>query len=414
MSYNITLSGLESINRQIENISNNIANVSTTGFRSTDTQFSAIYSGSNAGGVEVSSVTQNFGDYGAVTNTGQSLDLAIEGDGFFITSDGAEYSYSRAGSFQLDANRNVVDAFGNAVQGFLLDANDNVLSGALGNLSVGTEGIVAEATDTINFSANFDSRGTIKAANSFDQLDPSTFHSSYTSQVYDSLGNEHTVTQYFVKTGINEWEVHLSVDGETSPTTGAAGANLTFDTQGNLSTVDNNNVYDANGNLISPAPTVEFNRVLANGADPISIALNFGGSLQLGADFSVASNQSNGFGSGELVGVSVSADGTVLANYSNGVARPQGVLAIANFNNAQGLTRVDETSWQQSFKSGDPVFGQPGSGILGSINSGALEGSNVELTSELVGLIGAQRNYQANAQTMQTLNQITQTLFQSL
>jgi len=414
MSYNITLSGLDSINKQIEGISNNIANVSTTGYRASTTHFSALYNNSSPAGVEVSKVSQNFAQYGATQNTGQALDLAIEGAGFFIVADGDALSYSRAGSFQLDANRNIVDAFGKNLQGFPLDANGDVMTGALADLTVGNEGIVAKATTEIDFSANFDSRAVAKTAGTFDQTDPSTFNSSYTSQIFDSLGNEHTVTQYFVKTGVNTWEVHMSVDGEVSPTTGAAGSQLTFDLQGNLETVEGNNVYDAMGNLAAPTPTVNVARALTNGAENFDIDIDFVGTLQLGADFSVSSNQGDGFGSGQLVGVTVTDDGTIMANYSNGISNPQGVLALANFNNPEGLTSINETAWEQSYKSGNPVYGQPGSGVLGGINSGALEGSNVELTSELVGLIGAQRNYQANAQTMQTLNQITQTLFQSL
>lgn len=415
MSYQITLSGLTSIDKQISNISNNIANVSTTGYRASTTQFSSIYTGSNPGGVEVSAVSQNFDQPGSLTGTGKELDLAITGSGFFIlTNQQGQNIYSRNGNFNVDSGNRLVDAQGNLVQGFGLDAAGNVQFGSLQDLVIQSDGLVAQETSTVEFQANVDSRMATLPVAGFDQTDPSTYHFSYSTQLFDSLGNEHTLTQYFLKTNTNEWQVHYSVNGDTAPTTGGPGEVLDFNSQGQLTAVGGAPVYDGAGNPIDPAPTGNFTYVLTNGADNLDIDIAYTSSGQLGSDFSVMRNQTDGYGSGELVGVSVENDGMVYANYSNGLSREQGMIALASFTNLDGLRQVSGTAWQETLSSGDAVFGPPDSGTFGRLDSGVLEASNVNLTGELVSLISAQRNYQANAQTLSTLNQLSQTLFQNL
>jgi flagellar hook protein FlgE len=415
MSYQITLSGLTSIDKQISNISNNIANVSTTGYRAATTQFSSIYSGAQPGGVEVSAVTQNFSQPGSLSGTGKELDLAISGDGMFVLKDSQGQSiYSRNGNFNLNADNQLVDAQGNKVMGFGLDANGGVEFGSLSELTVRSEGLVAQETSRVEFQANFDSRMTPLAAAGFDQTDPATYNSSYSTQLFDSLGNEHTLTQYFLKTNTNEWQVHYSIDGEIAPTTGANGDILEFNSDGQLNTVNGNPMFDAAGNPTQPEPTANLDYVVTNGANNLNIDVAYRATGQLGSEFSVVKNQTDGYASGELIGVTVDNEGLVSANYSNGLLREQGMIALANFTNLDGLRQVNGTAWSETLSSGDPVFGQPNSGSFGQIDSGALESSNVNLTGELVSLISAQRNYQANAQTLSTLNQLSQTLFQNL
>lgn len=402
MNYNIVQSGLNSVNKQISNISNNIANAGTTGFKSSTTHFASMYSGSSVSGVEVANVSQNFDNYGALQGTGQSLDLALEGKGFFVVqSETGMNQYTRAGNFQMNSERMITDAAGNSLRGFSLNAAGEPVFGALESLNVAAEGIVAEATDTIQFTANLDSRATTIGI-PFDQNDPSSYNSSYTSQIFDSQGNEHTLTQYFVKTGVNSWSVNSSYDGSVAINNGS----INFGNEGEITSIT-----DAAGTAVNNLAT---NFVLANGANDLAIDIDFQGSQQLGADFSVSVNNANGYASGQLVGVSVDNDGMVYANYSNGLSTAQGMVAVANFTNPQALSQSTETSWTQNYKSGEPIFGSPGDGVLGSVRAGFLENSNVDLTQELVGLISAQRNYQANAKTMSTLNQIAQTLFQSV
>lgn len=398
MSFNIALSGLDVTNTELSTISNNIANASTYGFKGARTEFSAVYNGMQPGGVEVAAISQNFDRNGSVTGTGRSMDLAINGTGFFVTKDTAGQTlYTRAGVFGTDKNNYIVGNTGAKLQGYSVDNNNTLQTGAVGDLQISTANLAAKATDSLSFVANFDASATAidTVVNPFDPNDPASFNSSYTSQVYDSLGNTHTVTQYFTKTASNTWEVNVQVDGSATP---VATESVTFNTDGSIAT---------------PAGT--FNVAFpAAGANAMSIDIDLAGSTQFGAAFGVSTNNPNGYSSGELAGVRVEDNGMVYATFTNGQSQLQGQLVLADFANPQALAKVSGTSWSQSFNSGAPIVGAPGSGTLGDLTPGALEGSNVDLTSELVNLMTAQRNYQANAKTISTNDQLTQALFNAI
>ncbi|WP_311568319.1 flagellar hook protein FlgE [Photobacterium arenosum] len=395
MSFDIALSGLGATNTQLNTISNNIANVSTTGFKESRTEFSSVYNGIQAGGVEVAAISQNFDKNGTVSGTGRSLDLAIGGNGFFVTKDtSGQVVYTRSGVFNTDKDNNIISNTGMKLQGYTVDGNNNLQSGSVGDLQIKTASLAAKATDRVDFVANFDSRVNTPAVAPFNMGDHDTYNSSYTTKVYDSLGNPHTMTQYFVKTGANAWDIHVSVDGAAPGAPQAA----TFNTDGTLAT-----------------PAAPFNIAFnPAGADPMSVDIDLLGTTQFGADFGTSTNNPNGYSSGELTGVRVEDNGMVYATYTNGQSLLQGQVMLADFANPQALVKVSNTGWQQSFGSGAPITGQPGSGILGSLSPGALEGSNVDLTSELVNLMTAQRNYQANAKTISTTEQLTQALFNAI
>ncbi|WP_318512379.1 flagellar hook protein FlgE [Photobacterium leiognathi] len=398
MSFDIALSGLDATNVQLNTISNNIANVSTSGFKESRTEFSAVYNGMQAGGVEVAAISQNFDKTGSITGTGRPLDLAISGSGFFVTKDHTGQTlYTRSGVFGSDKDNNIVSNNGAKLQGYTVDANNNLQAGAVGNLKITTASLPAKATDELAFVANLDARSSVidPAINPFDPNSTDSFNSSYTSKVYDSLGNPHTVTQYFTKTNANEWQVSVVVDGAATPS----------QTQ--------NVVFNTDGTLQSPtAPfAVNFNPA---GADAANINIDIAGTTQFGADFGVSTNAPNGYTSGELAGVRVEDNGMVFATYTNGQSQLQGQVMLADFANPQGLVKTNGTSWIQSFSSGAPVNGAPGTGTLGGLVAGALEGSNVDLTSELVSLMTAQRNYQANAKTISTSDKLTQSLFNAV
>ncbi|PSV04367.1 flagellar hook protein FlgE [Photobacterium leiognathi] len=398
MSFDIALSGLDATNVQLNTISNNIANVSTSGFKESRTEFSAVYNGMQAGGVEVAAISQNFDKTGSITGTGRPLDLAISGSGFFVTKDHTGQTlYTRSGVFGSDKDNNIVSNNGAKLQGYTVDANNNLQAGAVGNLKITTASLPAKATDELAFVANLDARSSVidPAINPFDPNSTDSFNSSYTSKVYDSLGNPHTVTQYFTKTNANEWQVNVVVDGAATPS----------QTQ--------NVVFNTDGTLQSPtAPfAVNFNPA---GADAANINIDIAGTTQFGADFGVSTNAPNGYTSGELAGVRVEDNGMVFATYTNGQSQLQGQVMLADFANPQGLVKTNGTSWIQSFSSGAPVNGAPGTGTLGGLVAGALEGSNVDLTSELVSLMTAQRNYQANAKTISTSDKLTQSLFNAV
>lgn len=398
MSFNIALSGLDVTNTELSTISNNIANASTYGFKGARTEFAAVYNGMQPGGVEVAAISQNFDKNGSVSGTGRAMDLAINGTGFFLTKDSAGQAlYTRAGVFSTDKDNYIVGNTGAKLQGYRVDGNNTLQTGAVGDLQVSTASLAAKATDQLGFVANFDaSASTIDTAlEPFDPTNTNSFNSSYTSQVYDSLGNTHTVTQYFTKTASNTWEINVQVDGSATPVSTIP---VTFNTDGSIAT-----------------PAAAYNVSFpAAGANPMSIDIDLSGSTQFGAAFGVSTNNPNGYSSGELAGVRVEDNGMVYATFTNGQSQLQGQVVLADFANPQALAKVSGTSWSQSFNSGAPIVGVPGSGTLGDLTPGALEGSNVDLTSELVNLMTAQRNYQANAKTISTNDQLTQALFNAI
>ncbi|MGR5459065.1 flagellar hook protein FlgE [Vibrio sp. PNB22_1_1] len=399
MSFNIALSGLDATNTELNTISHNIANASTYGFKGGRTEFAAVYNGMQPGGVEVASISQNFDKNGSVTGTGRAMDLAINGSGFFVTKDHmGQMLYTRAGVFGTDKNNFVTANNGAKLQGYSVDNNANLQTGSVGDIKVSTSSLNAKATDNLDFVANFDASATAvdQAIYPFDSSDPNSFNSSYTSKVYDSLGNSHTVTQHFTKTSDNEWQVNVEVDG--APTIPATAQTVQFNTDGTLA-----------------SPTGSFNVAFpAAGANAMSIDISLNGSTQFGAAFGVSTNNPNGYTSGELAGVRVEDNGMVYATYTNGQSQLQGQVVLADFANTQGLSKVSGTAWTQSFSSGAPIMGVPGTGTLGDLTPGALEGSNVDLTSELVALMTAQRNYQANAKTISTNDKLTQALFNAV
>jgi flagellar hook protein FlgE len=396
MSLNISLSGLRSSTQQLDVISQNIANSATAGFKSSRTEFSAIVAGGSPGGVEVTRVSQNFEKDGAKEFTGRPLDMAISGEGFFMVKDGSGQSkYTRAGMFGTDNQNNIISSSGMKLQGYGVNDVTGVLeAGKLVDLKVGSSSIPANASTSLEFKSNFKADAPIiPVAPPFDKTDANTFNFSYSSELYDSLGNTHTMTQYMVKDAANDWTAHYEIGGSMVST-----QNVTFNTDGTMAT-----------------PVAPVNLAYAPaGADPMNIALDMAGTTQYAGEFSVSRNSTDGYTSGDLAGISVSDEGDIIAQYTNGRDTIQGKVALANFTNPQGLMQSEQTTWTQTFSSGNAVTGEAGTGTLGTLTSGAYEQSNVELTNELVGLMTSQRNYQANAKSMSTSDQMTQTLFQTI
>lgn len=401
MSFSIATSGLNAVTEQLNTISNNIANSGTVGFKSGRTEFSALYAQTQALGVGVAGTTQSITKGGSITSTGTALDLAINGNGFFMVRDSAgTTAYTRAGYFGTDSSGNLVNNLGMYLQGYPVDANGTLQVGTIGNLSISSGSIAAKATDTIDFTANLDARAELPETENFVPTDNTSYNNSYTTQVYDSLGREHTLNQYFVKTGDNTWEVHYYMGDE--PVTDADGnpvtQQLTFSTEGVLT---------------DPSGAVTLTAAIP-GAEDMTLGLTYNGTTQYGSDFSVSKNKGSGYASGERTGQAIDEDGSVYATFSNGERLLQGQLVLANFTNPNGLSSQDGTTWAQTASSGTPLTGTPGTGLLGAITSGALESSNVDLTSELVGLMTAQRNYQANTKVISTNDSMMSALFQAV
>lgn len=396
MSFNIATSGLNAITQQLGAISNNIANSGTVGFKSGRAEFAALYAQSQPLGVGVTGVTQSITRGGNIVASSSSLDLAISGNGFFVVRDSAgTTSYTRAGYFGTDKDGNLVNNLGMQMQGYPVDDKGNLKIGTIADLNIKSGSIPAKATSGVGFVANFDANAK-KITTAFDPADDTTYSNTYTTQTFDSLGREHTLTQYFVKTDDNKWTVHYRMDGQDIVVP-------------NSKDIE----FDINGTLKTAPGTADISIAMTDAAN-IDIKMNYAGSTQYGSDFSVSRNQRDGYASGERTGQQVDEKGNVYATFSNGERMLQGQLVLANFANPNGLQSQDGTTWAQTGASGTPLIGAPGSGLLGFIKSSALEESNVDLTSELVGLMTAQRNYQANTKVISTNDQMMNALMQAV
>jgi flagellar hook protein FlgE len=396
MPFAVALSGLNAASSDLSVTANNIANANTTGFKASRAEFADVFAvgAQNIGnGVAISSVTQEF-TQGGVDFTDRGLDLALSGEGFFTLSDRGVISYTRAGSFGVDRDGYVVNAQGNRLQIFPMASNGSFNTGTLSDLRLATADSPPQATSRAEFGVNLPANASVPAVPIFDPANASSYNHSTALTIYDSLGASHTATAYFVKTATpNQWEARYYIDG-----TAVGGANtLTYSDLGVLTS-------PVGGAITLPAYTP------TTGAADITITADLLTSTQYGGQFGVNLLSQDGFASGRLSSIDVDPNGVIFARFTNGRSVPLGQVALSNFANTQGLRQLGETSWAESFTSGDAVRGSPGTGSFGLIQSGALESSNVDLTEQLVNMITAQRNFQANAQMISTADQVTQTI----
>jgi len=415
MSFDIALSGIQAINEQLDTISNNIANAGTYGFKSSRANFSAMYAGTTPVGTQVTSTTQSIGLNGGVLNTGRATDASINGRGFFVLKDGSGQTvYSRVGLFTKDANDFLVDANGRKVQGYPV-APGATTEGPLGDLTVPTGLIPAKPTTGVKFVANLSLDWVAPTATWVPPdaattpptvPDPSTYNMTKTTLIYDSRGAEHTVTQYFVKTGPADVTVHVAVDG-TAVTGTTPAPSMQFDGAGKLTTASMKNLF-----LGDPGPPPV--GLPASGADNLLVTIDWTGTTFQAGDAVTNTNKADGYTSGNYVGVELQDDGAVVAKYSNGERQRVGVIGIATFPNEDALTAADNTSWSANSQAGNVNVDKPGVGLNGTLSAQTLEGSNVDITSELVGLMTSQRNYQANSKVITTENQMLQSLMQAM
>ncbi|MDR6958777.1 flagellar hook protein FlgE [Pseudomonas brassicacearum] len=430
MSFNIGLSGLYAANKQLDVTGNNIANVATTGFKSSRAEFEDVYSATKLGsgsktvgnGVRLANVSQQFGQ-GDVNNTGNVLDMGIQGQGFFVLSNDGSLSYTRAGTFKTDKEGFITNSDGTArLQGYGVDANGKIQNGILTDLRIDTSNLPPSATSLISSTINLNSTATAITA-AFNPTDTATFTKQFTTPVYDTQGNQHSMDQYMVKTAGNTWNVYTLIDGRnlngSLPTTTGATApvpsTMNFDSSGRLTTVTTPPAT-VNSDLVLTGwvPGTVTNGVwAANGAASApTITISMGSTTQYNADTARSIPAQNGYATGQITNLTIDGSGVLLANFSNNQTKPIGQLALASFTNEQGLQPVGGTGWKETFASGIPGYDAPETGTLGSIVSNSLEESNVNLTNELVELIKAQSNYQANAKTISTQSTIMQTIIQ--
>lgn len=394
MSFDIALSGIQAINEQLDTVSNNIANAATYGFKAGRANFSSVYAGTQANGVEIGSVTQNIGLNGSTTTTGRALDAAINGNGFFVSRDPqGGMTYSRVGIFSTDTEGFLVDSTGKKVQGYGTGANGAL--GTMGDLQVPTGQIPALPSTKINYVGNM-SADWKTPTTAFDPTQTASYNMVTQSVVYDSLGAQRTVSEYYVKTDANTVKVYYGVDNNSVSTT--PGATLTFGTDGQLS---------GGGSASVSIPA-------GNGAAASTVAIDYTGTTLFAGTATTATNHSDGYASGAFVGVSLATDGSLVAKYTNDKSQVVGTIALATFANQGALTATSDTSWTANAESGAALLNAPGIGLSGKLSAGALEGSNVDITSELVGLMTSQRNYQANSKVLTTESQMMQSLMQAL
>jgi flagellar hook protein FlgE len=400
-TFNIALSGLTAASSALDITSNNIANADTTGFKSSQAEFGDVFSSSavnlntstSGEGVQLISSAQQF-TQGDITNTSSPLDMAISGNGFFTLNSPSGYVYTRNGEFTEDQNGNVTTATGQFLQVYPPLANGGFNTGALQNLNLNTAQSAPQATSTGVVTLNLPSNDTVPTEAPFSPTNPDTYSQSTSTTVYDSLGNSYPATFYFTQTATpGTWDVNMTVNG----TQVGATQTLTFNSSGTLTT-------PANGNVAFGGYTP------TDGATAMNMTFNFGDTTQYGTTFGVSNVTQNGYTTGQLSTVSVDSTGVVSAVYTNGRSTDLGQLAIANFPNPGGLQQLTDTNWAQTFSSGTVVQGTAGSAGFGTVQSSALESSNVDLTTELVNMITEQRAFQANAQVITTADQMSQTV----
>lgn len=447
MSFNIALSGVAAAQKDLDVTANNIANVNTVGFKESRAEFGDVYAASLLAGsrtkvgdgVLTQEVAQQF-HQGSLQFTNSALDLAITGTGYFaLASDPSsnDYTYTRAGQFKLNDDNFIVNSSGDHLMGFPVNDDGTSSSTALSTTEptrIPDSSGSPKQTEIVDIKMNLPAGAEDNPIADFDPDDPETYNNATSITVYDSLGESHVMTYYFVKEGLQadgntDWAVFASVDDvmvdiEGGPATsggGTLGARLSFNSSGNFADQVPLNIQTlplGTANTLGLAPQ----NAITNGADGnqrITIDFNFDGDplsqslnepTQFASGFEVTALEQDGLAVGRLTGIEIDADGLIRASFSNGTSEPISRVALVRFANDQGLTQVSNTKWKESIASGEGLAGEATTGTYGEINSSALEQANVNLTTELIDMIIAQRNFQANSRALEVNNSLNQTI----
>lgn len=409
MGFQHGLSGLRAASAKLDVTGNNIANANTVGFKQSQAQFADVYANSLGGGknqigigTQLAAVAQEF-NQGNVTPTNNPLDVAITGNGFFRMDNNGSISFTRNGQFHLDKDGFLVNASNYNVTGFGADASGQIIPNIPVNLRLPTADMTPNPTTSFMTGVNLDARADVPSVSPFDATNPDTYTHSTSGEIFDSFGNSHILNLYFQKTAASTWGVYTAVDGTVvDPSTGLSGT-------GSPITLS----FDSSGIMTSPTGSSTINvaaSVLGAGVSSLPFKLDLTRSTQFGSKFGVNVMNQDGFASGRLAGYSISDDGQIRASYSNNVTRTVGQLVLAGFSNPNGLKPLGSNQWGETAESGLPLVGTPETGVLGSLQSSAVEESNVDLTTELVSLIMTQRVYQANAKTIETQDAVMQSI----
>ncbi len=430
MSFYTSLSGLKASQTELSVISNNVANVGTTGFKKSEAKFGDIVSSSplqtstTAGqGTRLRGIDQQF-TQGGFENSERSLDLAISGQGFFVTrssASNAQVSYTRNGSFRVDAQRFVVDSAGAYLQVLPTDSSGVLTATGLNSarsLQLPLTSGTSSATQSVDLAITLPTDADLPLGRSvytsthpyvFDRFDPNSYNQATTNTVYDATGTAFPMTTYYTR--------------ETLPTTTVPGTTWTARTFIGDKEVSTNPavttpptpltlVFDEFGSLSSPTAPIQMANVRPTGSTgPIGFLLTVSGATrQASAPFSQTSFTQDGYAAGQIDNVTIGSDGLVSATFSNGDSQALGKVILASFTNPEGLRQLGDSKWGATGISGEPLIGEANGNGLGLIQSGALEQANVDITEELVALIQAQRNFSANAKAIEAANQMTDTI----
>jgi len=418
MSFNVALSGIAAAQTDLDTTSNNIANVNTVGFKESRAEFDSVYANSlfsNSAtkvgdGTSVAAVAQQF-HQGSLKFTDNPLDLAITGSGFFATASDIgdkDLSYTRAGTFKLNDENFIVDNSGNYLQAFPVNEDGTSASVSLSTtqpIQLPETAGTPEATSTVEIGLNLPAGDDTLSVSAFDPDDPDTYNNATSVTIYDSLGEARTMNTYYVKPEdtSGQWIAYMTIDDIPVDPVDTTGTYTKSD--GTTGTTDYTFTNDE-------GITSTQSGVVLKGTDGTQqITLAFDDPTQYASSFEVTSLDQDGLTVGRLTGVEIGNDGLVKASYSNGTSEPLARVAMVRFRNEQGLAQTG-SSWSASQSSGDPIAGEGGEGSFGLINSAALEQSNVDLTTELVDLISAQRNFQANSRSLEISNELQQTILQ--
>lgn len=399
MTLSVAMTGLKAAAQELSNTANNIANASTIGFKRSTVYFGDNFSSSSNGkqteqGVRVTAISQHFGQ-GNVTSTNSDTDLAITGDGFFRMSDNHDIYYTRAGNFGLDKDGYMVNSDGHRLTGYPADKK-GIISSIQGELWVDPADAAPLASEEVYINLNLDANSEVLPEYNIE--DQTSFNFSSSAVVFDSLGTSHLATMNFHKIEPNTWAIHTYVgDQKISPD---GGDTLQFSDSGAVINVNGDQSNSLTHQSFTPAP----------GAAEMTLTFDLSHITQFDGPSGINEVSQNGHPAGRLNGIEISEDGTIFGRYTNEQLRTLGQVTVTKFRNPQGLAQLGNGGWSETRSSGDAITGIAGGSSLGLIRSGTLEESNVDITDELVRMIGTQRNYQANSQVISVTDTMTQTV----
>jgi len=446
MGFSVALSGLNAAAKDLQVTGNNIANSNTTGFKESRAEFVDVYSASVFGtsktqagsGVRVANVAQQF-NQGSSNFTNNNLDMAIAGEGFFsMSADPAATkptTYTRSGEFKVNNEGFVVNNQDDYLMSFAPNGTtlaEGFTEGVFSPLQISSTQGAPAGTENITTEVNLNAQELKPAVfTSVDPTDATTYNHTSSITIYDSQGNAHIASMYYVtqtvgdipETGAtNQWDAYFFIDGVGFNTDGSlvdaaavppvahTPTTLDFNTNGTLNTITTPAGAIPSPQTFDIGPITSSDISDSLDVDPLQFSYGFGESTQFSSAFAVRDLAQDGLSVGTLTGIDIDDSGAVLARFSNGGIDVLGKVALTRFANSQGLAKVGDTSWEETVDSGEAIAGQAGTGNFGLIQSGALEGSTVDLSEQLVHLIIAQQAYQANAQTITTEKTIVQTI----